>query len=71
VLSQRHGHLLPSITVLILIATGSRDAVCTADAGAGFVLVWRGSPEWLIGYPNDEQELMQLTSEMMLIAIPR
>lgn len=50
---------------------GSRDPVYTTDSGAGFVLVWRGSPEWLIGYPNEQRELTQLTSETMLIAIPR
>ncbi|KXN86435.1 UPF0648 protein C3H5.09c [Leucoagaricus sp. SymC.cos] len=50
---------------------GSRDPVHIADSGTGFVLVWRGSPEWLIGYSNEQQELMQVTSDAMLIAIPR
>ncbi|KAF9451680.1 hypothetical protein P691DRAFT_757138 [Macrolepiota fuliginosa MF-IS2] len=50
---------------------GSRDPAQISDDGAGFVLVWRGSTQLLIGYPNDQRELIQVTSNVMLIAIPR
>lgn len=51
--------------------SGSRDPTNITDNGAGFVLVWKGSPRLLIGHPNEQRELMQLTSDIMLIAIPR
>jgi hypothetical protein len=56
---------------LMMHPPGSRDPVQTSDSGAGFVLVWKGSPQWLIGYPNDQEEFMQVISDVMLIAIPR
>ncbi|XP_006460255.1 hypothetical protein AGABI2DRAFT_117215 [Agaricus bisporus var. bisporus H97] len=50
---------------------GSRDPVKIADDGAGFVLVWKGSPQLLIGYPNVQGDLLQLTSDTSLIAVPK
>lgn len=70
-LSERYNRLLCRVPDIYQPSTGSRDPTNITDNGAGFVLVWKGSPRLLIGYPNDQRELMQLTSDIMLIAIPR
>ncbi|KAJ7590961.1 RNA pol II promoter Fmp27 protein domain-containing protein [Mycena floridula] len=49
---------------------GTRDPYQMLKSGAGFVLVFQGHPELLIGRQNDDRELVQLTSGSMLIAIP-
>uniref|UniRef100_A0A8H7Y1A7 Uncharacterized protein n=1 Tax=Psilocybe cubensis TaxID=181762 RepID=A0A8H7Y1A7_PSICU len=53
-----------------LYIKGSRDPYSVFDTGAGFVLCWQGLPEIRIGYENPQQELIQVTSDKMLIAIP-
>ncbi|KAF8195786.1 golgi-body localization protein domain-containing protein [Mycena galopus ATCC 62051] len=49
---------------------GLRDPYIVNGAGAGFVLAWQGSPRLLIGYENEDKELIQVKSESMAIAIP-
>ncbi|PCH41098.1 hypothetical protein WOLCODRAFT_89020 [Wolfiporia cocos MD-104 SS10] len=41
-----------------------------SGAGAGFALCWRGNPRISIGQPNDAGELIQVTSDSMLVIIP-
>jgi hypothetical protein len=50
--------------------TGSRDPHSTNDVGAGFVLSWQGNPEIHIAHLNEQQELIQVMSDVMLIAVP-
>ncbi|KAF9008973.1 golgi-body localization protein domain-containing protein [Cyathus striatus] len=54
-----------------LYLKGSRNPYKLHDDGAGFVLCWQGDPELRVGYTNDEGELIQVTSNSMLIAIPK
>ncbi|KAJ7276501.1 golgi-body localization protein domain-containing protein [Mycena haematopus] len=49
---------------------GLRDPYNVNGAGAGFVFAWQGSPRLLIGHENDDKELIQVTSDSMVIAIP-
>ncbi|KDQ64599.1 hypothetical protein JAAARDRAFT_145519 [Jaapia argillacea MUCL 33604] len=49
---------------------GSRDPYDVAHHGAGFALCWQGKPRLNIGVDNPERELVQLTSENMLLVIP-
>ncbi|KAJ7638917.1 golgi-body localization protein domain-containing protein [Roridomyces roridus] len=49
---------------------GLRDPYNIIGAGAGFVLAWRGKPKLLIAQPNDDNELIQVLSDSMVIAIP-
>ncbi|KAJ7180202.1 golgi-body localization protein domain-containing protein [Mycena crocata] len=49
---------------------GLRDPYNINGAGAGFVLAWQGNPKLLIGQENDDMELIQVTSDSMVIAIP-
>lgn len=49
---------------------GARDPYETHDEGAGFVLGWQGHPRLRIGFANEQKELMQLTSDLMVIAVP-
>jgi hypothetical protein len=50
---------------------GTRDPHNLYDAGSGFILCWKGSPEIRIGYENQQKELIQVLSDDMLIAIPK
>lgn len=50
---------------------GSRDPYCVQGHGAGFVLSCRGYPRMSVHMPNPDKELLQVTSETMVIAIPR
>ncbi|KAF7352699.1 hypothetical protein MVEN_01235800 [Mycena venus] len=49
---------------------GLRDPYNVNGAGAGFVFAWQGSPKLLIGHGNIDKELIQVTSDSMVIAIP-
>ncbi|KAJ6515787.1 golgi-body localization protein domain-containing protein [Mycena sanguinolenta] len=49
---------------------GLRDPYNVSGAGAGFVFAWQGKPRLLIGHENDDKELIQVTSDSMVIAIP-
>jgi hypothetical protein len=53
------------------IHQGSRDPRDLSADGAGFVFCWQGRPQLLVGHANKEQQLIQVTSERMTIAIPR
>lgn len=53
-----------------LYLKGSRDPHSTNDVGAGFVLSWQGNPEIHIAHPNEQRELIQVMSDVMLIAVP-
>ncbi|EMD40776.1 hypothetical protein CERSUDRAFT_111360 [Gelatoporia subvermispora B] len=49
---------------------GSRDPHDLGGRGAGFALCWKGDPQLTIGHQNAERELIQVTSESMLVVIP-
>ncbi|KAF7292415.1 hypothetical protein HMN09_01225600 [Mycena chlorophos] len=49
---------------------GLRDPYIIHGTGAGFALAWQGSPRLLIGQKNHHQELIQVFSESMVIAVP-
>lgn len=49
---------------------GARDPYETHDEGAGFVLGFQGNPRLRIGFENEQKELVQLTSDIMVIAVP-
>ncbi|KAF9485263.1 hypothetical protein BDN70DRAFT_871269 [Pholiota conissans] len=53
-----------------LFMKGTRDPCNVLDTGAGFVLCWQGNPEIRIGYENLQKELVQVTSDGMVIAVP-
>ncbi len=49
---------------------GSRNPHHIDGDGAGFAFCWNGNTEILINYENSGNELLQLTSDTMLIVIP-
>ncbi|GLB33910.1 putative RNA pol II promoter Fmp27 protein [Lyophyllum shimeji] len=49
---------------------GSRDPQKLSDEGAGFVLSWQGNTKLLVARKNEDNELLQVVSDCMLIAIP-
>ncbi|KAG1768119.1 golgi-body localization protein domain-containing protein [Suillus occidentalis] len=54
-----------------LYMKGTRDPYTLHDEGAGFGLCWKGNPKLLIGFPNDVNELIQVSSDTMSIIIPK
>ncbi|KAG2042334.1 golgi-body localization protein domain-containing protein [Suillus americanus] len=54
-----------------LYMKGTRDPYTLHDEGAGFGLCWKGNPKLLIGFPNDVNELVQVSSDTMSIIIPK
>ena len=60
-------HLVVSLTNL----SGSRDPASLHGDGAGFVLVWQGNPKILVGLPNPDNEVIQVVSNSMFMAIPK
>ncbi|KAG2141789.1 golgi-body localization protein domain-containing protein [Suillus bovinus] len=54
-----------------LYMKGTRDPYILHDEGAGFGLCWKGNPKLLIGFPNDVNELIQVSSDTMSIIIPK
>jgi len=50
---------------------GSRDPYHVVGVGAGFDFRWDGNVSIKVGYRNDENELIQLTSDSMVITIPK
>ena len=50
---------------------GSRDPYHIIGVGAGFDFRWDGNVTLKVGYRNDENELIQLTSNSMVITIPK
>jgi hypothetical protein len=61
--------LLTLLTTLFP-STGSRSPYEILQTGAGFVLGWSGKPRWVIGHPNEERELIQISAERLVFAIP-
>lgn len=53
-----------------MLVTGSRDAWKISGDAVGIALCARRNTRITIGYPNPENELVQLTSDDMLIVIP-
>lgn len=49
---------------------GSRDPYEISDKGAGFALCWQGNTRLDIAMPNTDHELVQVTSDTMLVVIP-
>ncbi|TFK55958.1 hypothetical protein OE88DRAFT_1731595 [Heliocybe sulcata] len=49
---------------------GSRDPYELSGHGAGFALCWQGNPRLDIGLANEDKELIQMTSDTMLVVIP-
>lgn len=49
---------------------GSRDPYQVSGAGAGWVLSWRDHIELRLGFPNEDQEFLQIVSGEHLLAIP-
>ncbi|KAH7887657.1 golgi-body localization protein domain-containing protein [Phlebopus sp. FC_14] len=54
-----------------LYMKGTRNPYVLENEGAGFALCWQGVPAVKIGFPNDNRELVQVTSDTMSIIIPR
>ncbi|KAG2156152.1 golgi-body localization protein domain-containing protein [Suillus clintonianus] len=54
-----------------LYMKGTRDPYTLHDEGAGFALCWKGNPKLLVGFPNDVNELIQVSSDTMSIIIPK
>lgn len=54
-----------------LYMKGTRDPYTLHDEGAGFGLCWKGNPKLLIGFSNDVNELIQVSSDTMSIIIPK
>ncbi|KAH7914213.1 golgi-body localization protein domain-containing protein [Hygrophoropsis aurantiaca] len=54
-----------------LYMKGTRDPYTLQNDGAGFALCWKGHPRILIGFNNDNEELMQVLSDTMSIIIPQ
>ena len=50
---------------------GSRDPYKISSDGAGYSFCWDGNAKVTIGYPNVDNELLQVTSNEMLITIPK
>ncbi|KAL4076077.1 golgi-body localization protein domain-containing protein [Scleroderma citrinum] len=48
-----------------------RDPYVVENEGAGFAFCWEGEPQIKIGFDNSAAELVQVTSETMLIVIPK
>ncbi|EKM59200.1 uncharacterized protein PHACADRAFT_169675 [Phanerochaete carnosa HHB-10118-sp] len=49
---------------------GSNDPHALRGPGSGFALCWEGSPTLRINHPNPQHELIQLTSESLMIIVP-
>ncbi|KAJ9091641.1 hypothetical protein QFC19_009011 [Naganishia cerealis] len=49
---------------------GSSDPYEITKRGAGFVLAWMGHPKIRIGYENPERELIQISSDQMILSVP-
>ncbi|KZW03765.1 hypothetical protein EXIGLDRAFT_635040 [Exidia glandulosa HHB12029] len=52
------------------VLKGSRDPHSIIGAGAGFGLSWQGGTEVTVGYTDEAQELVQVTSDTMQLIIP-
>ncbi|KAK2466286.1 hypothetical protein APHAL10511_001928 [Amanita phalloides] len=55
---------------VLLHLKGSRDPHDVNDAGAGFVFCWQGNTKLLINRENSDEELVQVTSDSLIFAIP-
>ncbi|KAG9218974.1 hypothetical protein CCMSSC00406_0001384 [Pleurotus cornucopiae] len=53
-----------------LYMKGLRDPYELAGEGAGFVLSWQGHTKLLIGHANSNNEIVQVISDSMVIAVP-
>lgn len=62
-------HAAKSLTIFANLI-GSRDPYEITGHGAGFVLAWMGSPRIRIGYDNPGRELVQITSDQMVLSVP-
>lgn len=51
--------------------SGSRDPYHVIGIGAGFDFCWDGNVAIKVGHPNKEKELIQLTSDSMMVTIPK
>jgi len=60
-------HVAPQFNGRVL---GGRDPYDTCGLGAGFVLGWQGSPRLRVGFPNEQREFLQITSDLMFLAVP-
>ncbi|WFD45219.1 hypothetical protein MPSI1_003897 [Malassezia psittaci] len=49
---------------------GSRDPYQVSGPGSGWMLIWRDHVEVRAGFPNDDQEFLQIISGEHLLAIP-
>lgn len=67
---ERYGPLLSSQDGTIY-TLGLRDPYELTGEGAGFVLSWQGHTKLLIGHPNSNNEVVQVISDSMIIAVPR
>ncbi|OJA13790.1 hypothetical protein AZE42_00523 [Rhizopogon vesiculosus] len=59
------------LLIIRLYMKGTRDPYILHDEGAGFALCWKGNPKLLIGFPNDVNEIIQVSSDTMSIIIPK
>ena len=49
---------------------GTYDPYCVVGHGAGFAWVWRGGTKLEINQPNEQHEVIQITAQELLVAIP-
>lgn len=49
---------------------GSNDPYTLRGPGSGFALCWEGNPTLKINHPNPQKELVQLTSDSLMIIVP-
>lgn len=54
-----------------LYLKGSRNPYVLENEGAGFAFCWQGKPRINIGFENDAREVVQVSSDAMLIVIPK
>ncbi|KAI6047410.1 golgi-body localization protein domain-containing protein [Pisolithus marmoratus] len=54
-----------------LYLKGSRNPYVLENEGAGFAFCWQGKPRIDIGFENDAREIVQVSSDAMLIVIPK
>jgi hypothetical protein len=52
------------------LIAGTYDPYAVVGFGAGFALSWKKGTKFEINMPNDQHEVIQISSQELLIAIP-
>ena len=65
-------HIVICFILNVLIwKLGSNDPYALRGPGSGFALCWEGNPKLLINHKNEQNELVQLTSDSLKFIIPK